>query len=258
MKFGICTSLDNAPAAKAAGWDYVEESVQALLQGEVADEKWGGEKKAKSSPLPVTAANMLVPASMKITGPDVHLGPMLEYLSRVIKRAKKVGIKTLVFGSGGARNAPKGLDPTRAQEQILAFARIAADVAKHAGVMIVLEPLNKGECNIINTVAEARWYVKKIDHPNFRLLVDSYHLWVENEPLENVAEAMPWIAHVHVADKDGRTAPGESGKADYRPLFHVLKSGGYDGGMSVEATSFDIPGRGAAVLQYLKDQWKGS
>ena len=65
---------------------------------------------------------------------------------------------------------------------------------------------------------------------------------------------MPWIRHVHVSDKT-RVAPGESGKDDYRPFFAVLKRGGYDGLVSVEANGFDnIAGMGPRVLSLLKRQ----
>jgi sugar phosphate isomerase/epimerase len=99
--------------------------------------------------------------------------------------------------------------------------------------------------------------VRAVNHPHLGCLVDSYHFWQENEPLENVAAAVPRILHVHVADQAGRVPPGESGSGDYRPLFHALKAGGYDGNISVEA---DFPQalireKGAAVLNYLKTQW---
>jgi len=122
-------------------------------------------------------------------------------------------------------------------------------------VTIVIEPLNCGECNIINTVAEAMKYVAVVGHPNLRCLVDSFHFWLEDEPLENLREAVPAIAHVHVADKVGRTAPGESGQSDYRPFFRVLKDGGYDGLISVEAKDFDVAPSGRKVLEFLRKQW---
>src|SRR5205814_8679089 len=103
MKFGICTSLTNAAAVEAAGWDYVEENVQTLLQGTVADEQWTQDAAAKAAPLPVPAANSLVPASLKITGPTADLAALKKYMTTVLSRAQRVGIKTLVFGSGGAR-----------------------------------------------------------------------------------------------------------------------------------------------------------
>ena len=69
MQFGIYTSVENAPAAKAAGWDFVEENVQTFLQGKLPDVEWHGVERAKNSPLNVPAANRLVPADLKIIGP---------------------------------------------------------------------------------------------------------------------------------------------------------------------------------------------
>ena len=42
MRFGICTPSAQAAAARAAGWDYVEDNVQGLLQGLVpaGDDQW--------------------------------------------------------------------------------------------------------------------------------------------------------------------------------------------------------------------------
>src|SRR4051794_32386920 len=116
MKFGICTSFDHAPAAKAAGWDYVEASVQSLLKGEVSDAEWDGMRQVGTSPLPTLAANMLVPANLKITGPDVNPEALRTYMDRVTRRAKQAGIETLVFGSGGARQVPEGFDRNKANQ----------------------------------------------------------------------------------------------------------------------------------------------
>jgi sugar phosphate isomerase/epimerase len=255
MQFGICTSLSNAPAAHAAGWDYVEESAQSLLQGGVPDDQWQGEARVSRSPLPVPVANMLVPAGMKIVGEEADAQRLRQYMERVTERAKRVGIETLVFGAGGARNVPDGFDRARATRQIINFGKMAADEAAKHGVTIALEPLNRGECNIVNTVAEAMEFAASVGKANFHCLVDSYHLWVEDEPVEHVTGAAELIAHVHVADKDGRLAPGESGTAQYRPLFRVLKSAGYDRRMSVEAKVFE-PAAYDRVLEYLKTEWQ--
>ena len=253
MRFGICTPLENAAAVKAAGWEFVEESVQGLFQGLQAS--WAGLIRTTTCPLSIPSANMLVPAVLKITGPEADLNRLKEYMTRVLERAAQTGTKMLVFGSGGARNVPDGFDRDKAKQQIIDFVKMFAPIAQKNGITVVAEPLNKGECNIINTVSEAMEYVKAVDHPNFKCLVDSYHLWLENEPVANVAENMSWIKHVHLADKDGRVAPGLSGTADYRPLFKALKAGKYEGMISVEALNFDIEKEGKGVLEFVKKQW---
>jgi len=256
MRFGICTTIEKSTAARDAGWDFIEESVQGLLKGLEPDESWTGRERASQSALPILSANMLVPASLKVTGPDVDREQLVAYMRAVLRRADALDIRTLVFGSGGARNVPDGFPRDTAAEQITEFVRTSAAVAAEYNVTIVIEPLHRGECNIINSVAEAMKYVAAVGHPNLRCLVDSYHSWIEEEPLEDVRVAMPSIRHVHVADKTGRTPPGESGESDYRPLFRVLKEGGYDGLISVEPKSFDVPSTGARVLEFLRTQWR--
>ena len=253
MMFGICTAVANAAAVKAAGWDYVEEHVQNLLQPQVSDDQW---KALGPGVLPVIAANSLVTPKLKIVGPDVDTGLLEKYMSNAIKRARQTGIGTLVLGSGAARTIPEGFDRETASKQLIEFSRMSAELAAAAQITIVLEPLNQTESNLINSVAEAMRYVKAVDHPSFACLVDSYHFWLEDEPLENLRRAMPFIKHVHVADKEGRVAPGLSEKSDYRPFFRVLKQSGYDAAISFEGTPMENFSETAPkVLEFLKQQW---
>jgi sugar phosphate isomerase/epimerase len=253
MKFGICTGAGNAPAVKQAGWDYIEDNVQNLLQGLVPDDQWSVPAPAV---LPIVAANVLLPGTLKVVGPAVDFEKLRSYMTTVLSRAQRVGITTLVFGSGVARNIPEGFQHDAAANQIVDFCNMIAPLAAERKITIVLEPLNKGECNVINSVAEGMRYVKTVDHPAFQCLVDSYHFWLEDEPLENLRRAMPWIRHVHLADKDGRVAPGLSGKADYRPFFRVLKQGNYDGNISFEGKDMpDFAVTAPKVLEFVKAQW---
>jgi len=255
MRFGICTSYDRADAVKAAGWDFIEECVQTFHQGLLPDDQWHGMDKVFISALQIPAANMLVPGDLKITGPAVDAQKLRMYITRVIQRAGKTDTRKLVFGSGGARNVPDGFDRETAKRQIREFIDFMAPLLAKHHVTLVIEPLNRKECNIINSVAEAMEYVKAVNHPNFQCLVDSYHLWLEDEPVSNVLENISYIRHVHLADTDGRVAPGLSGSADYRPLFKVLKQGNYDGLISVEALNFDVASDGEGVLEFVKKQW---
>ena len=253
MRFGICTKLEQGETAQDAGWDYLEENAQGLFRG--LEHSWAGQIRVTTAALPIPACNTLVPGSLKITGPDVNMPALKDYMTRVLDRAGQIGTTILVFGSGGARNVPDGFDRDKAKQQIIDFLGMSLPMAQKNGVTIVAEPLNRTECNIINTVAEAMEYVRAINHPNFKCLVDSYHMWMENEPVANVVENMAFIHHVHLADKDDRVAPGLSGTADYRPLFKALKAGNYDALMSVEALDFDVAKDGKKVLEFVKKQW---
>ena len=98
---------------------------------------------------------------------------------------------------------------------------------------------------------------RAVNHRNIRCLVDSYHLWLEDEPLANVAAGADLLVHVHAADKEGRAPPGRSGKSDYQPLFTLLKKIRYAGGVSVESMPWpDMPSTAGSILGYLKEQWE--
>lgn len=259
-KFGIVTSIDHSAAVKAAGWDFVEELVQPYLQADVPDTDWAGPRRHAAAVLPVTAANALLPPELKVCGPEVDAAKLRDYMSIVLRRAEQLGLKTIVFGSGLARRVPEGFDREHGRRQILEFIHVAADLAARHGVTLVAEPLNRGECNIMNSVAEAMEYVKELNHPNFQCLVDSFHFWLEDEPLENLRRAMPWIHHVHLADTRGRVPCGESGVHDYPAFFSVLKQAGYEREIAVESQGFStqagIHSAAPSVLKFVREAWK--
>ena len=104
-------------------------------------------------------------------------------------------------------------------------------------------------------MAEADAVAAAVGRPNCHPLLDTWHLWMEHEPLPEVALAGR-LRHGHVADLEGRVAPGLSGHADYRPVFKVLKAAGYDRTISVESSPIpDFAAAAPRVLAFLKDQW---
>jgi len=255
MGFGICTSPEHAPAAKSAGWDYIEFSAQHILRGFEDDPAWSIGSQVGTCHLATPCANQLVPAAMKVVGPDADLAALEIYIDRLCRRASTLNCRTLVFGSGGARRVPNGFSREVAFDQTVAFLKLAGSIASREKVMIVIEPLNQSECNVINSVLEAMTYVHAVNMDSIKCLVDTYHLWLESEPLTHVRAAGRAIRHVHVADRVGRVAPGLSGQSDYRAVFRILKEIGYEGLISVEASNFDFVKRGPEVLDYLKKQW---
>jgi sugar phosphate isomerase/epimerase len=257
LKFGLNVPVEQAGAAARAGWDFTEDVVVDLLQAEVSDAAWRGIERARRSPLPIPAANRLLPPTLKVTGPNVDLATLRRYMSIIARRAQAIGMHILVFGSGPARSVPEGFDRARARDQILDFCRMAADLCGERDVTLVVEPMHRGESNIINGVGEATEYVRAVNHPNLQCLADSYHSWLEHEPIGDIERAMRSIRHVHVADVEGRRSPGETGKHDYRGFFAALRRGGYEGVITVESTDLQqLPDGAARVLEFLRAQWE--
>jgi D-psicose/D-tagatose/L-ribulose 3-epimerase len=246
MQFGICAPLSDAVPARAAGADYLEINARSLPV-ELA-----------AASLPVRACNALVPAALKITGMDANSATLRDYLTKTCQAAAAIGAEILVFGSAGARNVPDGFDTPKVRPQLLDFLRTAGWAASEHGITIVIEPLSRSESNVLHTIDECMELVKLVNLPSVQCLVDSYHFWANDDSLQSLRQAMPHIYHVHVADREGRVAAGLSGSSDYLPLFRVLKEGGYNRRISIEALNFDIAANGKRAMDYLRQQWQNA
>ena len=85
------------------------------------------------------------------------------------------------------------------------------------------------------------------------MMVDYYHFAVENEDFSAVGKAGAFIRHAHAANPNGRVFPAPGDGADYRGFIHALRSAGYDGNLSVEASCADFERDAAAALTALKE-----
>jgi len=254
MRIGICASVEKAAVAKAAGFEYIEEGVQRLLVPESPDEEYAPRRDAAGGcGLPVEAACGLLPGDLKCVGQEADTERFKKYIEAALPRAAEVGIKTVVFGSGGARKVPEGFARDEAADQFVDRLREMAPVAEKTGVTVVVEPLNSKECNFINSLAEGADLVRRADHPRIRLLADIYHMLMDGEGPEEIAAHAPLIAHCHVAEHEGRRAPGTAAE-DLRPYLRALVDAGYKGGISVECRWDDLAAEAGGAVTSLKAQ----
>lgn len=234
MKLGLCGSIDQADAAVKAGFDYLEANVQVLLKAEAGEDDFAPELKAsQAAPLPVLAANCFLPGALKCTGPDVDMDRLVRYAETAFCRARLIGIRHIVFGSGGARQIPEGFDFSTARKQFIDGLRRIAPLAEEHKIIVVIEPLNAKECNFITSLAEGASIVKETNHPHIRLLADFYHMSKDGEDPNEIAVHGEWLHHIHVAEKEGRFAPGTGGE-DFGPYLRALKQIDYKGAISYE------------------------
>ena len=230
-------------------------NIRSVTRPELPDSEWSPPTEA-SSVLPIRHGNSFVAPEVRLTGPDVNPEQQNLAIDRVLRRAATFNKGVIVFGSGGARNIPDGFPRKEAWRQLVDFASRVAMQAAANGITVVVEPLNRGESNVLNTLGEGALLVEAVNHPNLQLLLDSYHFWLEDDSLEELKRRLPMIKHVHVADKIGRAYPGESGVADYRPLFSLLKSADYDGDISVEAAPPKSADSIARSMNFLRSAWQ--
>jgi sugar phosphate isomerase/epimerase len=235
IQYGICGNPDIASMAVQAGFDYFEMTVGALLKPRADEAAFNAVlTQVQATGLPCPVVNVFVPADLKITGPTVNLSLLETYVTIACRRAERAGVRMIVFGSGGARRIPDGFDRPAAWRQLVAFCRMLAPIAVAHGVTIAVEPLNKNECNVLNTVGECAQLVREVGQPGIRLLVDAFHLLKDGDSIADIVANGDILVHVHVATHPGRLAPGME-VCDLGPFFSALVRSGYDGRISIES-----------------------
>lgn len=232
--FGICAGPEKAAKLKEAGFAFIEGGVAGTFKPDKPDAEFAAElAKIKASPLPMLSCNGFIPKTFPLTGPAPLHDDALTYAVKACQRADEACVPYIVLGSGGARKVPEGFDLAKGKAQFIDFCQKLGDRIKDLKVTIVLEPLNKGETNILNSVTEGIDYVDAIARPRIQLLADFYHMLKENEGPDAIRKGGARIRHCHIAELEGRKAPGTKGE-DLSPYFQALKDIGYSGGVSCE------------------------
>ena len=249
MKFGLCTGPENLELAARLGFDYIECAVTAIDAMSDADYN-AFLSKVNQCPIKVERFNVLFPGTMRITGPEASHGQIAAYLDKVFPRVKALGGSVIVFGSGRSRAFPQDMPYRDAFRELIEATRIIGQTAAKHGLTIVIEPLNKGETNCVNSVREGAMLEAAVNLPSIELLADLYHMLKENEPMENLL-AVKKIKHTHIALLEGRAFPTVCDN-DVQAFFAALKQINYSGTMSIEGKAEDLEADAAAGLKTLR------
>jgi sugar phosphate isomerase/epimerase len=126
-------------------------------------------------------------------------------------------------------------EPPRTEEEDRAVLLDAlTDLGEHArahGVELYLEPLNRYEDHMVNTLAQAVSLVAEVGQPSVRVMADTFHMNIEeDDPAEAIRAAAPYLGHVQVSDSN-RLQPG-TGHLDWRRVLGAIPD--YDGYFAVE------------------------
>ncbi len=258
FKYGACIGKDAKMIAVLGdlGYEFCEVSFSALA--EASDSELSAiYDECSARGVKCLSANCFIPGSIKVTGPDVDDEKINAYLEGAFSRISRLGIRNVIFGSAGARNLPEGFSRDEARRQIVHFLRdIVVPYAEKYDVIIGIEELNFPESNIINTCAEAMEYVREVDHPRIRLLVDYYHMGLMGESVQSLAGYKGCISHVHIASpSNGRHVPSPSDPEDYGEFFGILSKAGYEGGaISLEGDfAPDFRESARVAIEYLRE-----
>jgi sugar phosphate isomerase/epimerase len=144
----------------------------------------------------------------------------------------------------------KEISDEKSDEWLCAALRELARV--DTSVKLVIEPINRYETNIINTVRSGLKILEKIDMKNVGLLLDTFHMNIEEPSMvQSILEAGEHLFHFHVADSN-RWYPG-AGHIDFANLINTLTKLDYKGFVSAEIMPHPDPDTAAVkTIEYMR------
>jgi D-psicose/D-tagatose/L-ribulose 3-epimerase len=244
MKIGVntwvwtapCTTSDLeklAPHVKELGFDWIEVPLESL---EDVDHKRGAAI-IKENGLGVSATAAMGP-DRDLIHPDKAIRDSgMAYVKGAIKATHDLGATNFVgplYSAVGRTwqmtEEERARDTDLLVENLKELSKYAADY----GVFLCVEPLNRFETSFINLAEQAIQVVDRVDHPNCRMMLDTFHMNIEERSLGDAIRSVgKRLQHVHSCEND-RGAPG-SGHVPWKEVAQALKDIHYDGPVVIES-----------------------
>lgn len=158
----------------------------------------------------------------------------LKQIERILEALSEVGGKGIIVPAAWGMftfrlppmTSPRSLQGDR--HAVSDSLRQLDKAAARTGTTIYLEPLNRYQDHMINTLADARRYIEENDLQHVQIIGDFYHMNIEEDSLAGALhDNRDLLGHVHIADNH-RYQPG-SGSLDFASLFDQLRKDGYQG-----------------------------
>jgi D-psicose/D-tagatose/L-ribulose 3-epimerase len=112
--------------------------------------------------------------------------------------------------------------------------RIVCEMAAQRGLQIGLEPLNRFESDLVNTVEDVKRLIRDINHPAAKIMIDGFHMNIEERDVEQaIIRAGQDLIHVQVSE-NYRGTPG-TGQTRWDAYKRGLEKIQYRGTVTIES-----------------------
>ena len=135
---------------------------------------------------------------------------------------------------------------------LVATLRSLATYAADHGIVLCIEPLNRFETSFINLASQAVEVVDRVAHPNCQVMLDTFHMNIEEKSLgDAIRAAGSRLRHLHACEND-RGTPG-SGHVDWPDVAQALRDIHYQGPVVIESFTAKVKSiaRAAAIWRSL-------
>lgn len=161
----------------------------------------------------------------------------IAYLKGCIDLAQSVGSPHVAGPMYAETGQTRMLEPAEREaqrERAATGLREVADYASDRGVRLAVEPLNRFETDLVNTVEQGLDLFARIDRPNVGFMLDTFHMNIEEKSVgAAIRAAGDKVFHFQVSEND-RGTPG-SGNVAWAEAFAALDEIGYQGTIVIES-----------------------
>jgi len=172
-----------------------------------------------------------------ISSPDKSIvDNALQYYAALFRKMELSGIGSLggaLYSYWPAREAfirDKVADLSRSIENMQKLSSIASD----HGIALNMESLNRFEGFLINTSEECINYVKAVDRPNVHVMLDTFHMNIEEDSIADAIRASKGLlGRLHVGEAN-RRPPHDHGRICWKEIGNALREIQYDGDIVME------------------------
>lgn len=169
---------------------------------------------------------------LSFTSPDlaVRRAAMLRIKSH-LKLAQRYNALVVIGLIRGV--TPAGQTKEQSMRFLVECLQECAETAFTSNVQMAIEPLNRYETDLVNTVSQGLELIREIGSPGVGVLLDTFHMNIEEaDIIESIRQSSKKILHFHVADSN-RWYPG-AGHLDFEAILGSLCATGYSGWISGE------------------------
>ena len=150
----------------------------------------------------------------------------IDYIRREVPFTKQVGGRYLLVVPG-AVGRPKAYDDVEEDRSVETLKMCAEWFTQH-GIQGAIEPIRAAEVSLVHTVADAKRYIREVNHPGIASINgDVYHMQSEENHIgAALLDAGDMLVNLHFADSN-RSALGE-GSMDVSTIIRALYVIGYN------------------------------
>lgn len=182
---------------------------------------------------------------LSITDPDSSI--RRDAVDRVKEIIAFAGVLGANINIGRVRGSYRdGIAKEQTEEWAIEACRDISEYAAERKVSIALEEVCFEETNFINTLAQAREFMTRVNRSNFRLMMDVFHMHIEEKSIEEgLREYTKDTINIHLADSN-RKYPGQCA-LNFDNIVRTCVESGYHGPFCTEI--FQYPDMDTAAVR---------